>query len=69
MGADLAFESLRCHNFPSDKFKNITAGIPSSYLVSSPRSPQKLLVLAAKIFGWNFGRWSYKNIYQKRYTR
>lgn len=69
MGANLAFESLRCHNFPSDKFKNITAGIPSSYLVSSPRSPQKLLVLAAKIFGWNFGRWSYKNIYQKRYTR
>ncbi len=68
ISANLAFESLRCLHFPSDKFKSITASLPTPYLYKSPRSPQKLMVLAAKIFGWRFGRWAYNNIYQKIYS-
>lgn len=65
---NLAFESFRCENFSNRRFQNLLKEITISHLCRSPRSPQKLIVLIGKIWGWKLGHWTYKNIYAKKHN-
>ena len=58
--SDIAFESFRCNSYDTSRFNNIVAEIPITYLYSTPRSPQKLITLIGKLFGWKAGKLAYK---------
>lgn len=58
--SDISFESFRCNSFDTSQFHNIVAEIPITFLYSTPRSPQKLVTLIGKLFGWKIGKLAYK---------
>lgn len=59
----IVFESLRCRKFPKDVFRSTVNELDCKYLIASPRSPQKLVVLIAKLFGWKIGKMAHSHIY------
>lgn len=66
---NIAFESLRCSKFPYNVFSDLMTEIRTKDLYFSPRSPQRLTVLASKLFGWHIGRMFYKHIYLRLYSK